>query len=182
MKKILVVAAAVALATFARADMLYWQVNSEAPEASDYSYAKVLYANDYVRNDSQVLTSYINGETSVGTDPAKGVIDATGGLFADLSNVSGITDWTGYQFVVELYGEGGQVLANSGWKTFSNLSDAHAIIEEAAGFSNNWQTMQALGSYSGGWSAGAAPVPEPTSGLLVLIGAALVGLRRKKVA
>ena len=133
MKKILVVAAGIALATFARADMLYWQVNSEATStvASDYSYAKVLYANDYVRNESQVLTSYINGETSVGTDPAKGVIDATGGLFADLSSVSGITDWTGYQFVVELYGERGNVLANSGWQTFSNLRDAHAIIEEA---------------------------------------------------
>lgn len=184
MRKIFVIAIGITMATFANADVLYWQVNDtdlETAGVSDYSYAKILYTADSGAN-KVALTSYLSdGVTSAGDSPTKSILDTTA-LYADLSGMTGGSSTT-YQFVIELYGADNKAIANSGWQTWASLEQANAIIDSQVGFNSNWSSMQALGSSSASsWSKGAASVPEPTSGLLVLIGAALVGLRRKKVA
>lgn len=184
MRKLLILALGIIAATFVKADMLYWQVNtsdySGVEGASEYSYARILASPDYGATDKTALTSYLSdGSTEVGTKASKGLLDTTA-LYADLGGGSS-PDYSTYQFVIELYGANDQAVANSGWMTYADLRAAKAIIDSQAGFNSTWTSMQALGS-QGSWSKGAAAVPEPTSGLLVLIGAALVGLRRKKVA
>lgn len=82
----------------------------------------------------------------------------------------------GYSFVVELgnYEDGSWTVATtSAAMTYSQLDEAHHITANAG---------MALPGYTPWVATGYTAVPEPTSGLLMLLGSALLALRRKRMS
>ena len=156
MKKIIFTLAV--LATIAvQADYLYWMVTPNAQSGKDISGGDTTF--DWT--DAKLLA----GDTVVGTlsfDDADFLYN-TLGTYA----ISGdIADYSASTFFVELYNED-QWLAKS------------------AGASGSSLAQYITGSMSmtppaGGWVAGSYAVPEPTSGLLFLVGGMLLGLKRRR--
>lgn len=180
MKKLITLGLSIALAAIANADMLYWQVASDPGVA--YQTAKIYWtADDGVTKNAMVsylddsTTSTVVGNPAVNASVFSG--EDASGVWAALPDGFG----TGYAIAIELFNGSDTAVAHYGW---TNYDDAMANYISKAEFSSNYHAMTqsvGVGSQSGA-TYGAGPVPEPTSGLLVLIGAALVGLRRKKVA
>ena len=153
MKKTLL--ALVALAGFAAyADYLYWMVDTPLT-GYDWSTAKLVNNS----NDELGSISYSNmadlNDVGGYTYSSLGTYDDSTSFFIELYNSSSTTD----------------PIARANIGTASSLA---AYI-----FGNN--SMAAQGTM-GGFAAGPSTfnVPEPTSGLLFLVGGVLLGLRRKR--
>ena len=103
-------------------------------------------------------------------------IDGTAGIlvpgqyFADLSGLSG----TAYNFIIELgnYSNGSWTKSmESAAASYQTLADNRHITK--------WELMN--GSYGTRWNPQAySVVPEPNSGLMLLVGGALLALRRRR--
>ena len=97
-----------------------------------------------------------------------------------MSDISGIG--IGAQFYVELLGASQETIGwwSGDYMTMEALTSAH---EALTGMVAGLQTSEPFHHVHGGqWVANQfSTVPEPSSGLLVLIGAALMALRRRKV-
>ena len=171
-KGMLVFAAAAAmLANVASAQdsYLYWMVSDANMDGTDYNfeYAKVKViekdGNDYYLNIYDTATSADTGFSELYSDPddpnsSDSFVPVFVGKF-DKNNVN--------SFIVELFNdEDGQI----GWQTYS-WDAAKGYV-----FSGN--------NLSGGSGIDAlvvsAVTPEPTSGVLMLLGGALLALRRKR--
>lgn len=177
--------AALLTATFASvvsAQVLYWQVNSDVTISGDTSKAgttwnyAMLYA--YTGTDASTataLTSYLfNSDGTSSTDSTyvdKNYFEDSTPAYANL----GTTDYTGYSFYIELVNRVDSTdtgIARSDAISYSNLGSA---LQNAVEFNNNWSSINALGA-----SATFTAIPEPTSGIMLLVGAAILGLRRKR--
>ena len=144
---------------------LYWQVNAEDTTSfGDASYA-VLYAsldggNVKIAGDGQLVNAGAVGQTQT-------VLQGAGSTFS-----WGAYDFTTANFFVELLNEGGAFLAQSESVGYSTLLNGGYIATQGAGMpSPTTATPYAFGAYA---------VPEPTSGLLMLLGIAGLALRRKR--
>ena len=195
--KIMAFAAAAAIASCTNADVLYWTVNDSASTVDVNGKTPVAswVQDDYSAWDYAALVKYDNavsdqanasGGTAVTSTPA----NSSGATGAGFISKSQLADWeaaaadmnsysSGY-FYVELFnsgdrvgrsgeylqmvdnGEGGYKLVNSSGKDF--LSTSQFTVDSIV------------------WNGGATfvAVPEPTSGLMLLLGAAVLGLRRKR--
>lgn len=158
MKKTLLMLVAIA-GFVAHADYLYWMVDtsSDLTDSLDWSTAKLFVG------DSTTPAGTVSREVMAS-------INEDGGYA--YSNIgSAYTDAT--SFYIELYNGSSpeQQIARANIGTGSSLA---AYI-----FGNN--SMAAQGTM-GGFAAGPSTfnVPEPTSGLLFLVGGMLLGLRRKR--
>lgn len=173
--KLILVAFGIMAIMAASADVLMWQVNSPAViggDSYDWAYAKIYSAatdNAAAQASAGTGTALYN---IVGED-AKQAVTVT-----DFSNYSVGAYLSGTQtsnsFWIELFGSNNERMAYSNPVAYNDLQS----------FVKSDISMMSMGSsgWANGGAGGLQPVPEPTSGLLVLIGAALVGLRRKKVA
>lgn len=164
MKKLIlgiaVVAAGIQLHALAEDAILYWQVPTSVETfAPDYSYA-YLYAQ--MDGDGNVLPPQGGGW-------AYNKAMALDGKVAEAS-MAGIVG-TVNSFFVEYFNEVGEKIGYSDSATFGALANL--------GYIENRQSNPPI-SHTDVWNPNFNAVPEPTSGLLMLIGLAGLALRRKR--
>ena len=180
--KLIASVCAVALASAVSAQVLYWQVNptvniggDASASGSTWNYAALYAVKD---GTSQQLDSYMfnsDGTTVQSTYVGK---DYMGGEYPAYADFGG-TDYAGYSFFIELVNkvDGDSTstitsIARSGRVSYGELGTALAASVE---FDAQWSSINALGS-----GLTFTALPEPTSGLMLLVGAAMLGLRRNR--
>ena len=158
--KLAVAAAVMVFTSAASAGTLYWQVNGEDLEGNLEDWGAELWMLD---------TTKSQGDTGYKTSLSGGLEEVpTGILQADITNY---TD-DKYLFFVELYNYandtstegykwGYQDLVSSGYVAFgaTDIPTVNATVGDHGNFAN---------------------VPEPSSGLLLLMGGAMLALRRRR--
>ena len=157
MKKIVLgVAAMVCGIALAEDSYLYWQINQEGEsEPIEFAYAQVKATGD---GGVVYVGASLGVEGGKKSNPINSVFDA-----------ATYGEGTGYSFVVELMNSGLDVIGESA--TFSYADIAPYI----------WSPMGQTGASA--WTVTTFnSVPEPTSGLLLLIGVAGLALRRRRNA
>lgn len=162
MKKLMMLAAVIASAGFIHADVLYWMVNDENADAAK------------ARGEETAATLY----AIVGSDYStkKALDSVTGNDVADYYGVSSFDTQLGsysgstYSYFVELW-NGNQ----------SSPVDYQSALNNGY-ISRNGMSTPSVEGMSGGLGSGSQTynVPEPTSGLLFVIGGMLLGLKRKR--
>ena len=191
MKKLMIALAAVALAAVSQAASVDWSVANNSWTLNNGSKAAAGY------------TVYlINGATSLETIAA--AIDSTTGAFdADQTWVFGnsvtanakgsvasnttttdkLTRGSGYDFsvlIIDASAEGGpkyMVSSSINQTAYLNGTDEATSVAFSASLLGA-NALTASASAANGWAA--AAVPEPTSGLLLLLGVAGLALKRKR--
>ena len=153
--KFAVVAAVMLFASAASAGTLYWQVDGNDLGESEYGWGAELW----------MLDTSNNGKTSL----SDGLIDAPTGI--QQADITGYDD-SKYRFYVELvnYTTGA---ASDGYKwSYSELTSSGYVAMDA----RDIPTVNANVANQGNF----AQAPEPSSGLLLLMGGAMLALRRRR--
>jgi len=165
MKKVLIALTVVAAAMMANADVLYWMVADDQLTGGAQDDSSGYFA--YLRvNDSNDNMSYIATPDSRN---AAAVLEAAdwGDQFA--ANISGYAG-NSYYFYVEL--------ANGLRTDPVNYADINSAYLYSGGYSTPTASLPTGGF--GQVSGTTYNVPEPTSGLLFLVGGMLLGLKRRR--
>ena len=145
------------------ADVLYWQVGSDT--VKDYPTVSEARLR-VVGVDEAVQYAFVSAE-------ANPVMTRTAFDFEDLSGF-GVKDPTEQSFYVELYA------FNEGTQSYDlQAFSAAASYKSLKDFMASSIMSVPLTAWGGGTFTAA---PEPTGGLLMLIGLGLIGLRRRPVA
>ena len=168
MKKSIVAAFSLLVAFAASADVLYWMVGDDI-------------ANTAAQNDASSFAAlYVTGEGVV-PDPTA-LMTVTGGQVYNMYDPNGGT--TGFTYSgIDAYSSGGykfyvEILADGDYKGKQTSKMSYTDLSQYI-FAN---TSIPTGSMIAGFGGGTTPynVPEPTSGLLFLIGGMLLGLKRRR--
>lgn len=169
MKKLMMLFAVALLGMAAQASAMYWQVSS-VNNNTNVDPAKWTMARVEVYQNGAGTGNYL--QVWDGESWASGVsyVDKTAeGAWFDVSAYS--SDSTVYSFVLELVNDELEVQGISQASSYSKLVEDKVII-------SSFDSI-APGSYTS-WNQGFVDIPEPTSGLLLLLGTSLLALRRKQ--
>ena len=170
MKKFLLFACGAAMSLASNAAYLYWQVDDAAVDEYNASgqWTPISSGAYAILKDSDGNTYNTYGAQGMVTD-GKGSINQ-----AYYSEGIG-TDGAGYSYFVELYNSDNTLIARS-QAIDSSSGEAWTAAYDAALRTATLSNIPAISVWhAGGFTA----VPEPTSGLMLLLGAAMLGLRRK---
>ena len=166
MKKTTLIAAAMLIAACARADYLYWMVNedSQSQDSVPFMYAKVAVSGEGVAEETYLVDGFGNDEVLWSGFPTPETGYSTAPAYFNLGSYGA----EGFSFAVELYGVEGDLVGRGDIKTFEQLRD-FVYGDMGHGGIDPWVVSST------------AAVPEPTGGVLVLFGCALLALRRRRV-
>ena len=170
MKK-LVIIACVAFAAFAsRAAQFTWQFTAAKAAATAYNNADVymILAADYDSSKAMSLADIQGASKSKGTLTVGSMTATTGNVVVNDSWVTESTDYSWYAVVVsddKYYVSSAATTSTAVADTATPASKTFASKSEMA-TASNWHTL--------------AAAPEPTSGLLMLLGIAGLALKRKR--
>ena len=163
MKKLIVSLFVISIAHFARASYLYWQVDAgnTSVDSSTFNAARI----SVVGVSGSYLADYYDSTATVFNAPGSGSVSLTFNdtnygvegfsYFIELGNYNNSDFDTKYVYTVS-YSEA----ASKGWIDTSSMDIQRATQN---------------------WSGVAYAVPEPTGAMLLVIGMAMLGLKRKKV-
>jgi len=191
--KIFALAVAGLVGLSASADVLYWQVNDTAQSGTagglkdtpTQAYLMAT-ANGCSSSPFYVSSNLDEGGNELGEAVGVGTF-ANGGTAAGVLDLAKILSWsdgttsassvglglTDLSFFVELYNDAGQWVGQTQPVSYEILKNSGAISD---GLNPNFNAVNsAVGSSSGSYS-----VPEPTSGLLMLVGLGALALRRRR--
>ena len=164
MKKILIAIAISTVVTVANADYLNWTVGSTfegLSSGSEYNAAKIFWTTT-------------KGSNSTGT--YLGLIDPTPGVGS--VNISSIQGYENLGFYIEVYNYDA---SNNQYNPVLNGKSEYFAYSELSGtgaITTSFVNAAAIAYAFNG--SGVQATPEPTSGLLMLMGFAMLGLKRKK--
>ena len=148
-----------------KGELLYWMVGDPSADQFSYAFAGVKDVTggghlDYVDEEGVTWTGLWQIDASAFADGF--------GVYADV----GVAGATERSFKIELFNDGGALIAAGETMTYAQLLAAGAIVRS----SMERERQQA-------WTGGAfRAVPEPTSGLLTLVGLAGLALGRRMAA
>ena len=168
MKKSIVAALTFSVAFVASADVLYWMVSdtiaNTATQSDPNNFAALYVTGDGLDSDPTALMTVTGGQVYNMYDPDGGT---TGFAYSGIDTYSS----GNYQFYIEILADGDY----KGRQTTKVTYDALAsYIFAGTSIPSNVNTA----GFGGGTST--YNVPEPTSGLLFLVGGMLLGLKRRR--
>ena len=185
--KSILLASACAMFSLHADPLLYWMVNDgSSSEVSagapvntiEFSYARLTYVNTDSLEGKEVSGDTYGGNSIVplvGDNGNYYVASAKGGTgtgtVATWADFSGISNLASQTFFIELYDSSWNRVGQSAGMTYGNLVSANAVVANSL----NIGQLESLTVW-----APAFGVPEPTSGLLMIIGGSLLALRRRR--
>ena len=151
-----------------------WDTSYRSAEGYAIDSARVVVTGGGLANETPLILGYISGNTVVSSGADEIALDETP---PPQTMFAFITDYASaeYSFAIELgsYDSGA-------WTTLASASLTYQQLEAGDGPNGSYITTYdaTLPTPQGIWAPQAYNVPEPSSGLLVLIGAGLLALRR----
>lgn len=166
MKKFIALFAIIFAATFANAAYVKWSVTG-ADTVADFSYASLAY---YTTSDTEltILHAYKWSDGSESINNSKWTEGAT---TAQAAYIDALTDYSNVTFVAVAYNQAGDKIWLS--DTVAGTTLGGYIMNDKAG------TIPDFAKDVMVFSMGEA-IPEPTSGLMLVLGLAILGLKRKQ--
>jgi hypothetical protein len=181
MRKILVLASLMFASAVANASYLYWQVSPSEYTDATWDTASLYFfegpLTDYPSLSgatAQGNVAYISPTQTVTFDDPVTQVSPTlaGGYVADIGT---LTDSTSYSYFVEL-SNAGQRVGFGAIATFDGGSTPQYVYSDTGDIS---VALSNLASVTPWHASSYGPVPEPTSAILMLFGAAFLGFKRK---
>ena len=182
MKKLILIAGVISAAFAANASYLYWQVSNGAYDGSEYNSAKLIFTQGTIDNWGEYTAAQNDGVfTADGTYHAYSTSKDKVGVSSDsayAANIGSLENGSSYSYWVELYNNNTRVgLSSIGHIDSYNPDNLPQFVYANT---DNITTSLAEVAAVAVWHASSyGPVPEPTSAILMLFGAAFLGLKRK---
>ena len=180
MKKLMIVLAAIAMASATQAASVSWKITTGGTTYAGMN----VYA--FTAADLAGTTALAACQSTTASDWTtffgkgdKGTASGSGNRLASSAVTGGVSGGENLTFVFV----DGDVAEGSNYYVFNPVEIPAGNVYEPPATGSEWNSLKASAltlAGSGKFTAGASDIPEPTSGLLLLLGGAMLALRRRR--